>query len=175
MERFISKDIVLRELEVSDASALLNAVEYSRVNLSKYMPWEKSIVDLTSAQSYIESRVNSGDEGSEWFEIYFKNQFGGVFGIKSIDFDSKACELGYWLSDNARGNRVIGQVLDVVIPYLLNDHAVRVVEFHCLESNSASIKIVKRAGATLKRKICNTLDVPNKEQLMCIYALEVQA
>lgn len=173
MERFISTDIVLKDLKVSDALALLGAVEYSRANLSKYMPWEKSVVNLASAQSYIESRLNSGVEGSEWFAIYFKNQFGGVFGIKSINFDSKVCELGYWLSDNARGNRVIGQVLDVVIPYLLNDQGVGEIEFHCLESNSASVKIVKRAGATLKRRINNTLDVPNKEQSMCIYALEV--
>jgi ribosomal-protein-serine acetyltransferase len=173
MERIISKDIFLTQLKSSDALTLYYAVELSRANLSKYMPWENSLVDRASAQAYIESRLKSGSEEAEWFSINFKNQFGGVFGIKSIDRDLSSCEVGYWLSNSALGNRVIGQVLDVVIPYLVNEQAIRVIEFHCLESNVASVKIVKRAGATLKRKIENTLDVPNKEQYMCIYTVEV--
>lgn len=67
MERVISKDIVLKNLKVSDAFALFNAVESSRGNLSKYMPWEKSVVDLESARAYIEGRLNSGIEGSQWY------------------------------------------------------------------------------------------------------------
>ncbi len=105
MERIISTDIALKKLETTDALALLNAVELSRVNLSKYMPWEKRVVDLDGAYSYIESRLNSGVEGSEWFAVCFKSQFAGVFGVKSIDRESKVCELGYWLADNARGYR----------------------------------------------------------------------
>ncbi|MGF1701489.1 GNAT family N-acetyltransferase [Photobacterium makurazakiensis] len=175
MKRKVSEDIFLTPLKNSDALALYEAVEFSRTNLSKYMPWEKSVVDLTSAEVYIESRLNSRLEGSEWLSINFKNQFGGVFGIKSIDRSLKSCELGYWLADNARGNRVIGQVLDIVIPYLADEKNVRVIEFHCLESNVASVKLVKHAGAKLKRKIETTLDVPNQAQLMCIYALKVHA
>ncbi|MCF7517926.1 GNAT family N-acetyltransferase [Pseudoalteromonas sp. L21] len=173
MERIISSDITLKKLEVTDASALLNAVELSRVNLSKYMPWEKTVVDLDGAHSYIESRLNSGIEGSEWFAVCFKSQFSGVFGVKSIERESKVCELGYWLADNARGKRVIGQILDIVVPSLSYEQGVKIIEFHCLESNSASLKVVKRAGATLNRRVRNTLNVPNKEQIMCVYTLEV--
>ena len=169
----ISKDIYLTQLKVSDASALYQAVELSRDNLSKYLPWVKNVVDHASAESYIDSRLNNESEGAEWFVITFKNKFGGVFGIKSINPDLCACELGYWLSNYALGNQVVGKILDVVIPYLANKKRVRVVEFHCLESNVASVKIVERTGATLTRKIENTFEVPDKEQLMCIYALEI--
>jgi len=34
---------------------------------------------------------------------------------------------------------------------------------------------VERVGAKFQRKIANILDVPHKEQSLCIYTLEVQA
>ena len=173
MERVISKDIVLKNLKVSDAFALFNAVDSSRENLSKYMPWEKSVVDLESARAYIEGRLNSGIEGSQWFAVHFKKQFSGVFGVKSIHRETRVCELGYWLADSATGNRVVGQILEVLVPTLASEQGLKAFEFHCLESNLASVKIAKRAGATLKSKGQHTLDVPEKEQSMCIYALEL--
>ncbi|KXO08320.1 acetyltransferase [Moritella sp. JT01] len=175
MQLKVSSSIVLTPLSTSHALELFEAVELSRNNLSQYMPWEKSVIDRESAEDYIDKRLNSGEEGAEWFAINFKNKFGGVFAIKSINRNFSTCELGYWLSDNARGNRVIGQVLENAVPYLANKQNISVIEFHCLESNAASIRIVERVGAKFQSKIANILDVPHKEPSLCIYALEVQA
>ncbi|WP_105198917.1 GNAT family N-acetyltransferase [Pseudoalteromonas sp. T1lg10] len=169
----ISSDIHLNHLSVTDAPRLYEAVELSRANLSQYMAWEKSVLDSASARAYIESRLNSGLDGAQWFSIQFHNQFSGVFGVKYIDPDKGVCELGYWLADNARGNRVVGQILAVMIPYLATELGISTIEFQCLENNFASIKIVERAGARLLRKVPNTLDIPNKEQAIGIYSLHV--
>ncbi|WP_105254114.1 GNAT family N-acetyltransferase [Pseudoalteromonas sp. T1lg75] len=169
----ISNNIHLDHLHIADAPRLYEAVELSRANLSQYMAWEKSVVDVSGARAYIQSRLTSGLDGAQWFSIQFNNQFSGVFGVKYIDPDKGVCELGYWLADNARGNRVVGQILAVMIPYLATELGVRTIEFQCLQNNSASIKIVKRAGARLLRKVPNTLDIPNKEQAIGIYSLHV--
>ncbi|MBS3796604.1 GNAT family N-acetyltransferase [Pseudoalteromonas sp. BDTF-M6] len=169
----ISSDIHLEHLSVADAPALYEAVELSRANLAQYMAWEKSVADVSGARAYIKSRLTSGLDRAQWFSIQFHNQFSGVFGVKSLDRDKGVCELGYWLADNARGNRVVGQILAVMIPYLANEQGVRTIEFQCLENNFASIKIIERAGARLLRKVSNTLDIPNKEQAIGIYSLHV--
>ena len=91
----------------------------------------------------------------------------------TLQRETRICELGYWLADSATGNRVVGQILEVLVPTLASEQGVKTFEFYCLESNLASVKIAKRAGATLKSKGQHTLDVPEKEQSMCIYALEL--
>lgn len=174
MERVISNEIRLTPLQRSDAQAFLAAVEFSRENLSHYMPWEKHVIDCNSAEAYIDSRIRSGVPGAAWFSIQFNGQFSGVFAIKSIDPVSRVSELGYWLADNARGQRVVDQVLQTMVPALAREQGVRVFEFHCLESNHASINIVKRLGATLRRKVEHDLALPDCHDLLCIYALDAE-
>lgn len=171
MERVISNEIRLAPLHLSDAQAFLAAVELSRENLSHYMPWEKHVIDCNSAEAYIDSRIRSDEPGAAWFSIQFNGQFSGVFAVKSITPESRISELGYWLSDNARGQRVVDQILQVMLPALAGEQNVRMFEFHCLESNRASINIVKRLGATLARKAEHNFDIPNRHDLLCIYAL----
>lgn len=173
MELKVSDDIYLCPLTVSHAKELLNAVKSSQLELSIYMPWAKSLIDIKSAENYINTRVNTTDNGSKWFAIYFKGQFTGVFGIKYIEPDSKISELGYWLSNYGRGNGIIYQVLKVILPYMVSYTEAKTVEFHCLESNKASIKIVNKIGASLVRYAPNTIDVENKDQKLGVYALEL--
>lgn len=174
MELKISDDVYLCSLAVHHAKELFNAVKSSRSELSIYMPWAKSLLDITSAENYIKSRINTTDNGSQWFAIYFKGQFTGVFGIKYIEPETKISELGYWLSHYGRGNGIVYQVLKVILPYMASYTNAKTVEFHCLESNEASIKIVNKIGASLVRYAPNTIDVDNKDQKLGVYALELE-
>ena len=173
MELKVSDDIHLYSLAVSHAHELFHAVESSRQSLSIYMPWAKSLTDVKSAENYIRSRIEITDNGSKWFAIYFKGQLTGVFGIKYIEPDSRASELGYWLSNYGRGNGIVYQVLKVILPYMASCTNAKTVEFHCLESNEASIKIVNKIGAALIRYLPNTIDVENKDQKLGVYSLEL--
>jgi len=174
MELEVSELITLRALKSSHAKELLEAVDSSREDLAVYMPWTDTLTDIAGAKRYISARVNTQVAGSQWFAVYFKEQFGGVFGIKYVDPETKVSELGYWLSNFARGNRIVNQVLNVILPYMSSSTLASTVEFHCLESNEASIRVVQRAGAKLVMYVDNTIDIPNKEQKLGIYALELK-
>jgi len=169
----IDTDLYLTALKLSDAEALFRAVEQSRESLAPYMPWEKEVCDTVSARKYIDTRINSDLHGAEWFSIVYKDVFSGVFGVKLVDRKSQCCEMGYWLSDRARGNRIIGRVLPVLISRVAAKQNVNCVEFHCIESNIPSIRIVKSLGAVLAAKVKNTYDLPNSHQMLNIYRLEV--
>ncbi|WP_245823694.1 GNAT family N-acetyltransferase [Photobacterium proteolyticum] len=173
MELEISESISLQALTQFHAKELLETVNTSRDDLSVYMPWTDTLTDMAGARSYINARKKGKLYGSQWFAIYYDGAFSGVFGIKYIDPVTKVSELGYWLSTAVRGHRIINQVLNVILPYLSSSTTVDTVEFHCLESNEASIRVVERAGAKLVKYVGNNMDIPNKDQRLGIYALKL--
>ncbi|WP_070963878.1 GNAT family N-acetyltransferase [Vibrio sonorensis] len=167
----INASIVLTPLCLKHAPELFQCVDSSRDNLSLSMPWEKQVISIDSAERYITRRISQKDNGAQWFAILNHGAFCGVFGIKHIDNRAKACELGYWLSDSACGQGIIHKILDVILPVLKKKYGIRCVEFHCLETNLPSIKLLEKVGAKQLQKVTNTMDVPNPNQWLYIYQL----
>lgn len=139
----ISADITLQPLLRADSTHVLNLVNDSRPQLGQFLYWVNDVIDLASAEQYIEQRINSGLPNAQWHTIVFNNEVCGVFAIKSIDPDTGVAEVGYWLSHRVHGNGIISDILPHV-PRLAN---IKTIEFRCLDKNIASINVAKKFGA----------------------------
>ncbi|WP_125559515.1 GNAT family N-acetyltransferase [Pseudoalteromonas rubra] len=171
MEHRISTHLHLTPLDTEHAGTLFNAVEASRESLQKYLPWVKKLTEIRDAETYIAERIQLLN--AEYFAIMKRGHFIGVFAIKPTNSQS-TCEIGYWLIDKARGKAVISRILGVILPYLKNVRQVHSVEFHCLESNKASIKIAKRTGASLIECYSSKSEFNAAPRLMCLYRTYLQ-
>lgn len=171
MEHRISTHLYLTPLNTDHAGTLFDAVEASRESLQKYLPWVQKLTELRDAETYINERTQLAN--TEYFAIMQRNHFIGVFAVKSAKAHN-TCEIGYWLIDKARGKAIISRVLGVVLPYLKNVRQIDYVEFHCLENNKASIKIAKRAGASLIECYSSKSELNAAPHLMCLYRTYLQ-
>ncbi|KAF7785873.1 ribosomal-protein-serine acetyltransferase [Pseudoalteromonas rubra] len=171
MEHRISTHLYITPLDTEHADTLFDAVEASRESLQKYLPWVEKLTEIRDAETYIAERTHLA--GTEYFAIMQQNRFIGVFAIKPAKARN-TCEIGYWLIDKARGKAVISQIIGGVLPYLKNVRQVRYVEFHCLENNKASIKIAKRAGASLIECYSSKPEFDAAPRLMCLYRAYLQ-
>ncbi|WP_372770926.1 GNAT family N-acetyltransferase [Pseudoalteromonas sp.] len=164
----ISLQISLRPLKIADASAIFALVSQNRTQLAEYLYWVEHVQCVDSAKHYILERVNSGLNEAHWFKIYFNDEMCGVFAIKSVCLQTQVAELGYWLSDSAKGNGVISQIVNY-LPKLLANTSAKAIEFRCLEQNHASIKVALRAGATLVAALPEFTVVNGIKQNLNIY------
>ncbi|ALU41897.1 GNAT family N-acetyltransferase [Pseudoalteromonas rubra] len=171
MEHRISTNLYLTPLNTEHAGTLFDAVETSRESLQKFLPWVEKLTVLRDAESYIAERTQLAN--TEYFAIMQRNHFIGVFAIKPAEAHN-SCEIGYWLIDKARGKAVISRVLGLILPYLKNVRQVDYVEFHCLENNEASIKIAKRAGASLIECYPSKSDINAAPSMMYLYRTYLQ-
>ncbi|MFY8351228.1 GNAT family N-acetyltransferase [Pseudoalteromonas sp. SSM20] len=164
----ISPQIILRPLNLLDASAILSLVNLNRERLAEYLYWVEDVRCVDSAKQYIFDRVNNGLNEAHWFKIYFNNEICGVFAVKSICPQTHVAELGYWLGDSAKGNGVISQIVKY-LPKLLANTSANAIEFRCLEQNHASIKVALRAGANLVGSIPDFMVANGIKQNLNIY------
>ena len=173
MKLSITENIELLPLEVTDSSDILDLVEFSRPQLGKYLYWVDGVRDEISAHKYIVERINSGLSGSRWFKIQFHEQVCGVFGIKSISVGSGIAEVGYWLSHAAHGNGIIVKIIAQLSSFLLANTDAKIIEFRCLENNTASISVAKKSGAEFVDLIPNYMKTDNESQDLHIYQLQL--
>lgn len=147
MKLSISQTLTLQPLNLRHAQPLLAAVNASREDLGKFLPWVNTVKAPYQAQAYILARTHSNTAGALWFAIYDGQTFCGVFGIKGIHPVKKVAEIGYWLTIEARGKGIVRQILKEAIAYLTQQTTARIVELRCHDENKASIAVARHAGA----------------------------
>lgn len=167
----VSERISIEPLSRRHAKVLLGAVNQHRDSLSGYLPWTESVTNINGALSYISERIGSKAVDSYWFAIVLNGNFTGVVGTKGVNQTTKCIEVGYWLTPYGRGQNVIDQILDVLIPFIRQKGNAKSVQFHCMEDNIASINIAERAGAKLKEYVDHDFDMLDRAQRLGIYEL----
>ncbi|WP_194842615.1 GNAT family N-acetyltransferase [Endozoicomonas sp. OPT23] len=168
----ITKDVSLERLQVADAGVFFDLIEMNRALLSKYLYWVDDVTNLSSAEQYIENRINSSLPESRWYKILFKESVSGVFGIKSVCRESSEAEIGYWLSEHAHGHGVIAKITMEVCNLLANE-GVQSLKITCLEENQASITVAKRLGAVHTDTLSGYMEMAGRLQDLHIYTLKL--
>ena len=169
----ISERISIEPLLTKHAAILLSAVNESRESLSQYLPWTDWVTNRREAVAYISQRINSNALDAYWFAINLNQEFVGVLGIKGIETQSKVTEIGYWLAEKGRGHQIIDLVLMTLVPLIQERGNANVIQFHCMEDNIPSIKIVERAGAILKEYVEHDFETLDSSQRLGIYELDL--
>ena len=169
----LDSDLQLKLLSVDDASALLDCVNLSRSQLSRYLYWVDDVKDLKGASDYLSARVNSKAPYAKWYQVCYQNQFSGVFGVKSIN-SAGIVEVGYWLSTYAQGYGNMAKIVNK-LPHLLEGTQCRVIEFRCLVQNEASISVAKKAGASLAKIVPEFLYMNGAMQDLLVYQVAIES
>ncbi len=170
---WISERASIEPLSAKHAAMLLEAVNDNRKRLARFLPWTDFVTNRREAAQYISQRINTSATDAVWFAIFFDERFTGVIGSKGVNRETRATEIGYWLAEQGRGHKIIDQALSVLVLYLKEKGNARSVQFHCLEENSASIKIAERAGAKLKHYLDHDFETLDPSQRVGVYELSL--
>ncbi|MFD5559124.1 GNAT family N-acetyltransferase [Kitasatospora griseola] len=70
----------------------------------------------------------------------------GTVGLKKTDWRARVSEVGYWVAPWARGRGIAAEATRVLGEWLLTDQAFQRMELLAATENTASQKVVLRAG-----------------------------
>ncbi|SQD77409.1 protein of unknown function, Ribosomal-protein-serine acetyltransferase (fragment) [Moritella yayanosii] len=73
----------------------------------------------------------------------------------------------------AHGNGIIVKIIAQLSSYLLANTEAKIIEFRCLENNTASISVAKKSGAEFVDLIPNYMNTDNENQDLHIYQLQL--
>ncbi|MDR2010360.1 MAG: GNAT family N-acetyltransferase [Bacteroidales bacterium] len=96
----VSDEIILKQLEISDAADIFQTIDNQRKYLGEWLPFVDFTKELKDSQCFINSIVELPEEQREYtFVIKVNGIFAGLIGFKTTDRINRKSEIGYWLSE----------------------------------------------------------------------------
>lgn len=134
------------------ASEMFSLIDKNRKHLGRWMPWENGTQKVEDSLAYLELAQIWWEKRSTFdFSVYKSatREMIGSFGIHSINWNKKTCELGYWIDEANQGNGYITEAVQIgeKIAAELGFHRIVVT---CDRLNRRSQEIPKKLGYRLE-------------------------
>jgi RimJ/RimL family protein N-acetyltransferase len=150
----LGDDLVLRQLRMSDAAAIAQAVRESLEHLVPWMPWagEESARE-TFQRTRLRGVRHKAAHGHEWQYGLFprdESSFIGAFGLMADKWPA-TIEIGYWVHVDHIGRGYATRASRALTNAALAVDGVRTVCIRCDDANARSAAVPRALGFTLAR------------------------
>ena len=146
--RPIAPGIELRLFDPSDADVIFALTEQDRAYLREWLPW----VDRTHSPDDVRLFI-TGTVLPQWHDgrgpqcgIWIEGALGGGIGCHAIDWQNRACSIGYWIASRHQGRGIITRAVAALLDYLFGELALRRVVIQCGTGNRRSCAVPERLG-----------------------------
>ena len=149
IQLIVSDDIMLKQLEETDAKAIFSIIDSQREYLGRWLPFVAGTKTVDDTLAFIRS-VN---ETPEFFQelvfcIHYRNEFAGLIGLKfnPADKANKRTEIGYWLSEPFQKKGIVTQAAKMLIDYAFDELELNRIAIKCAVGNQPSKNIPMLLG-----------------------------
>lgn len=149
--------VTLRQPRLDDADELFAAVA-SDPEVTRYVTWMPH-PDVAETRRVITELFNKGKERTWLIELRDTGEVIGTCGFRVVQPHLR--EFGYVLGRRWWGQRLIAEVVDLLIAEMESDPKVRRIAAVCHVDNTRSARVLVRAGLTLEGRLVRHTMFPN--------------
>jgi RimJ/RimL family protein N-acetyltransferase len=142
----------MRSLEPWQAEEFATYTTAHREELVEFLPWAETVVDVGSARAFLQ-RYADGLARDERRIYGLYDEHGRMLGgtlFRVFDTAASMCEVGVWLSAEARGRGLVTEAARVMVDWAIDVRGIHRVEWHCSTTNTASAAVARRLGMRLE-------------------------
>ncbi len=141
--------LILRKLEPEDSKCLQSLRSDERVN--KYLN-RPSDITAKQADEFIE-KINNGIKRDDWIfwaiSVKGQNELIGTICLWNFNDEKTAAEIGYELHPDYQGRGFMGEAVQKVVEFGLNEINLSIIKAHTNKNNDKSTALLKRSGFRL--------------------------
>ena len=147
----VDGEIVLRRPTLSNAEGVFALVDSNREHLGRWLPWVQTMRTVEDERRWLENRLQDSAESRDiQFLIMYQDTLVGVIGLHGLGSLNKACEIGYWLAENAQGRGIVTRACQELVNYAFTSRDMNSIQIRAHTDNARSRAIPERLGFTLK-------------------------
>ncbi len=147
----VDKNIVLKQLELTDTPDIFNTIDTQREHLGPWLPFVETTKQLSDTHAFVESVVNSPKDRMEYtFTIRVNGRMAGLIGFKATDRANKKTEIGYWLSRDFLGRGIMTRSVSTLCDFAFRELDINRIQIKCALANTPSRNIPQRLGFHLE-------------------------
>jgi ribosomal-protein-serine acetyltransferase len=141
--------LLLTPIETTDAHDLWYAVEGSRADLERWLPWVPFNVDPEASFRYADASSQDWDMGRACrLAVRDKEsrRFLGVVSLESLAHLHQSADLGYWLRTDATKSGYMTEAARETVRWAFRDMRCHRVRVAAATDNHASLAVIRRLG-----------------------------
>jgi len=160
----------LRPLREDDIDSIFNACQDPTISAFTRVPFP---YDRTMAEDFVrESDIAYRNHVTISFAIEVEGEFAGTIGLHSIQLGDHMAEIGYWVKQDFRGRGICTAALKMMSDFSLDVMGFRRLEALADFDNSASQKVMEKAGFTRDALLKNRATKRDGRQIdMALYSM----
>jgi len=144
-------DVLLKQIELSDAKPIFNTINSQRAYLGKWLPFVSLTQKVEDTEGFIKAMLNAPIDKSEFvFVIHYQNEFAGLIGFKDTDRVNGKTEIGYWLSEPFQHKGIVTQSVKELCKFAFDELGINRIQIKCATGNNPSKKIPQKLGFKLE-------------------------
>lgn len=165
--------IEIKPLEMQDVAAVFEAIEESKIEVSRWMDWCRTDYTPADARSWIEAAVQGRREGSNYqFGIFDgEGRFLGACGISGIERQAMIANLGYWVRTRESGRGVAAEAARQVVEWTFANTDVERIEILAAVGNRRSQRVAEKIGAVREGVLRSRLRVFGRFHDAVLYSI----
>lgn len=142
--------VLLRPFRPEDIEPLYEAVRESILELSVWMPWCHEDYALEDSRSFVISRAESWQNGTEYTFVICDATRGELLGVVSLNLIvplHRYANLGYWVRTNRTGRGIATRATVLLARFGLTELDFNRIEIVAATGNPASQRVAEKACA----------------------------
>ncbi len=166
--------ILIRPLAADDVDALFRTVTASLPTLSQWLPWAKHGYARSDSATWIAHCHRGWNAASEYhfgaFHLESGDLLGGV-GLGGIVPAHRSANLGYWVSDDARGGGVAVAAAHLAATWAFAHLGLQRIEILIQPENTASLRVAVKLGAVCEGIARNGIIIGGEPREAMVHSL----
>jgi len=143
----VDDEILLRSPDPADAEELFRLVDRNRVYLGEWLPWPDANRSTEHTRAFIREAGERAEHGLGLVTLIVgRGEICGVVGFNWIDPANRACEIGYWLSQDRQGAGIVTRSVRALIEYAFQERELNRINIPVAVGNLKSRAIPERLG-----------------------------
>ena len=170
----VNGEWLLRPWRLSDAAALLEAVQASLPSLGRWLDWCHAGYGEKEAQAWVrECRQGWLEQRHFAFAICDRDsgELRGSAGLNQFNPQHRIASLGYWVRQSHQGQGIASRAAATVARFGFEQLALARIEIVVLPDNHASRSTAEKAGAKLEGLARHRLWTRNRATDALVYSL----
>ena len=163
--------LILRRLSLSDQNDIF---EYASIpEVSNYLPWEphKSIADTLEFLKLVEQEFNDLKFIVFGIELKTEKKLIGTIALRNWDKPDRCIDVGYAISKKYWNKGLTTEAVKAVIKFGFEKLNANRIEAHCDENNTASYRVMEKAGMKYEGTLRQKVLIKNKFMNMKFYSI----
>lgn len=145
----VDEELQLVLLEPHHAKAFFAVVDANRAHLRPWMIWLDGTKTVQDSLAFIHSNLEDvAAERGMALALRYHGAFVGTIGAHGKKHNTKSCDIGYWLAQDAQGHGLMTRAVKGFIHLLFNDYGFQRLIIRCAPHNTRSRAIPERLGFT---------------------------